>query len=181
MKRANITLYKKELYTDIDSKTYKRTDASYVGQPERTQNAVASDVNEPLDELLLMRYCDLWDARMRRRLKFCIVDEGDVLTYTDVPEESDRYEYKLQLDDSLTSSDVRAIGTLMHNFIVRGALHDWYLHCGVDVPATESLEALQDLEDEITGALRGRSYGRRPMQPFGPACYSYDEPTDLDL
>ena len=172
MKRASITLYKQELYTDIDSKTFKRTDASLVGQPERTQNAVASDVNEQLDELLLMRYCDLWDARMRRRLKFCIVDEGDVLTYTDAPDESDRYTYELQLDDSLTSSDVKAVGTLMHNFIVRGALHDWYLHCGVE--PTDTLDMLQDLEDEITSALRGRSYGRKPMQPFGPATWNYE-------
>ena len=43
MKQASITLYKKELYTDIDAKTFKRTDASLVQHPERTQNAVASD------------------------------------------------------------------------------------------------------------------------------------------
>ena len=174
MKQASITLYKKELYTDIDAKTFKRTDASLVQHPERTQNAVASDTKEELDELLLMRYCDLWDARLRRRLKFCIVDDGNVLTYTDAPEDNDRYTYNLQLDDLLTSSDVRAIGTLMHNFIVRGALHDWYLHCGVDITGVESLDALQDLEDEITSGLRGRSYGRKPMQPFGPAHWNYE-------
>lgn len=172
MKSASITLYKQELYTDIDSKTFKRTDASLVGQPERTQNAVASDVNEDLDELLLMRYCDLWDARLRRRLKFCIADEGDILYYTDAPENSDRYSYELRLDDTVTASDVRAIGTLMHNFIVRGALHDWYIHCGID--PTDTLDDLQTLEDEITSGLRGRSYGRKPMQPFGPASWNYD-------
>lgn len=171
MKSASITLYKKELYTDIDSKTFKRTDATLVGQPERTQNAVASDVNEELDELLLMRYCDLWDARMRRKLKFCIVDDSETLTYTDAPDESDRYTYSLSLDDTITASDVKSIGTLMHNFIVRGALHDWYIHCGVE--PTDTLDDLQDLEDDITSALRGRSYGRKPMQPFGPAHWEY--------
>ena len=135
---------------------------------------MASDTNEELDELLLMRYCDLWDARLRRRLKFCIVDDGDVLTYTDAPENNDRYTYSLQLDDSLTASDVKAIGTLMHNFIVRGALHDWYYGCGIDITGIYTEDALQDLEDEITSALRGRSYGRKPMQPFGPACWNYE-------
>lgn len=172
MKRASITLYRKELYTDIDSKTFKFTDASLVEQPERTQNAVMSDVQEELDELLVMRYCDLWDARMRRRLKFCIKDTGETLVYTDAPDSSDRYTYDLELDDSLTASDVKSVGTLMHNFIVRGALYDWYVHCGLT--PLDSLEALQDLEDEITSALRGRSYGHVPMQPFGPASWKYE-------
>ena len=172
MKKAKITLYRKELYLDIDSKTYKFTDASLVEHPERTQNAVMSNVEEDLDELLIMRYCDLWDARMRRKLKFCIKDEDEVLTYNDAPDNSDRYEYDLTLDDSITASDVKSVGTLMHNFIVRGALFDWYTHCGL--APLDTLDELQNLEDEITSALRGRSYGHKPMQPFGPASWNYE-------
>ena len=175
MKRAKIIIYKAEVDHDIDAGTYKRTDASLDGASDRQQNAVSSDAAEDLDGSLIARYRDRRDAKIRERLKYCLKkDPDEVLEYRNILNLDPAYIYELTVSDDITAADIESAGTKIHEYIVRGSLYDWYLGAGLQ--PTDSLESLQNLEDSIAASLRGRSWGHRPMQPFGPAFWDYDKP-----
>lgn len=174
-KRARIVIYKAEVDHDIDAGTFKRTDAALDGNSDRSQNAVASDAAEDLDGSLIARYRDRRDARVRERLKYCLKkDPNEVLEYDNTLSLDRAYVYELLVDESVTADDVKSAGTRIHEYIVRGTLYDWYLGAGLQ--PTDSLESLEELEDSVASSLRGRSWGHRPLQPFGPAFWDYDKP-----
>lgn len=175
MKPAKITIWKAEVDHDIDAATFKRTDATSDQSSERSQNAVASDSGENLDGSLIARYRDRRDVRIRERLKFCLKKKaGEVMEYDNTPNLDAAYIYELEVNDTVTPDDIKTAGTKAHEYLVRGALYDWYL--GTGQQPTDSAESLQALEDSIAATLRGRSYGHRPMQPFGPAFLDYEKP-----
>ena len=175
MKPARITIWKAEVDHDVDAHTFKRTDAALDERSDRTQNAVASDAAEDLDGSVIARYRDLRDARIRERLKFCLVRKPtDVLEYNNIKNLDPAYIYELMVSDSITADNIQSAGTRIHEYLVRGTLYDWYLGAGLQ--PTDTLESLQELEDGISAVLRGRSYGHRPMQPFGPAFWDYEKP-----
>lgn len=174
MRTATITLHKDLIDKDIDAGTYKRTDATLEQASLRAQNAVSSDASENVDGLLIARYRDVRDAKLRERLKFCLIQEENETLVADnsvniLPE----YVYNLRVDDQTTAADVKSISTMMHNYLVRGVLFDWYAYMGLQ--PIDSVASLEEMIDDIAGALRGRSYGRRPMQPFGPAFNPFNE------
>lgn len=173
MRTATITLYKAIIDKDIDSRTAKRVDASLDQASDRSQNAVASDATERLDGRLITRYRDLRDARLRSRLRFCLVKDTETeLVIDNVVKMTPAYIYKLQVPDDFTQDDLYALSTKMNDYITRGTLRDWYLNAGL--PPVDDEDALEELETDIASALRGKSYGRRPLQPFGPAHFAYD-------
>lgn len=175
MKPAKIIIYKAEVDRDIDAGTFKRTDAALEGAPDRQQNAVASDAAEELDGSLIARYRDRRDAIIRKRLKYCLKKEPhEVLVADNILNLDPAYIYELMVSDSVTLSDVESAGKRIHEYIVRGTLYDWYLGAGLQ--PTDTLDTLQELEDAVAASLRGRSWGHRPMQPFGPAFWEYDKP-----
>jgi hypothetical protein len=175
MKRARIIIYKAEVDHDIDAGTFKRTDAALDGSSDRQQNAVASDAAEDLDGSLIARYRDRRDARIRERLKYALKkDPNEVMEYRNILKADPAYVYELVVSDSVTADDIESAGTRIHEYIVRGTLYDWYLGAGLQ--PTDSADSLQALEDAIAASLRGRSWGHRPMQPFGPAFWEYDKP-----
>ena len=55
----------------------------------------------------------------------------------------------------------------MHEYIVRGALLDWYKRLGMQTAAVDPME-VADLEENIVSSLRTPSYTRVPLQPLGP-------------
>ena len=159
----------------MDAGTFKRTDAALDGNSDRSQNAVASDAAEDLDGSLIARYRDRRDARVRERLKYCLrKNPNEAMVYDNILKLDQAYIYELTVDDSVTKEDLKAAGTKIHEYIVRGTLYDWYL--GVGLQPTDTAESLQALEDAVAASLRGRSWGHRPMQPFGPAFWEYDKP-----
>lgn len=174
MKRINIRLEKTPIFDYIDGATYKRVDAELPDRNTRTQDAVASDSEDTADAFLINEYCNRRDARLRARLKFCLIDTsapGDVLTFDNTDVASDEYQYFMQVDDSFTSNDVKSLGTLMDSYIKRGAILDWYRHMHLEPTDTEI--EINELEDAIVSSLRGQAWGRRPPQPFGPACFNF--------
>lgn len=170
-----IRLLKKEIDYDIDARSYKRNDATPElanerESAERISNAVSSDSSEDLDGSLIMRYRDLRDARLRKALKFCLKKpEVDQYEFTNVPVYDKEYTYVLEVPDEMTVDDIRGMCTKMHEYIVRGTLHDWYTY--LSMKPTDDELTLGDLEDEIAGEFRGHSWVNRPLQPFGPAEY----------
>lgn len=174
-KRARIVIYKAEVDHDIDAATYKRTDAALDGSSDRQQNAISSDAAEDLDGSLIARYRDRRDARLRERLKYCLKrDPNEVMECDNILNLDRAYVYELLVDESVTPEDIKSATTRIHEYIVRGTLYDWYLGAGIQ--PTDSEESIQALEDNVAASLRGRSWGHRPLQPFGPAFWEYDKP-----
>ena len=173
MKNVRITIYKVLVDNDIDKRTFKRTDATLDQNSERSQNAVAADSKEELDGSLIARYRDTRDARIRQRLRFCLKKpDTEVLEYTNIIKTDPTYVYELTVGDDFTANDLQSIGTRIHDYLVRGTLYDWYLNAGLQPLDTD--DSLEELEDSISSSLRGKSYGRKPMQPWGPATYRYE-------
>lgn len=170
MKTVTITLKRQNILDFVDASTYKRTDATLDQASDRAQNALSSDSEDRNDAYLIGEYCDRRDATLRARLKFCIINDEEVLEYTNDETVGD-YVYKLKVDDSFTASDLRSIGKKMDEYIKRGAIFNWYLQAGLD--PTDNDMSIQVLEDEIAYALRGQPWGHRPMQPFGPAMFNF--------
>lgn len=175
MKTINIILHKDRLYKKIEAMTWKRADASLANRSEREQAAVSADTDdEAVDALLIEDYCNRRDARIRARLKFCLIDEtGDEMTFDNALIGDPTFEYKFKLDDNVTKGDVQSIGTLLDEYIVRGAIYDWYLRMGYDPVDSEA--SLQELEDSLVYAIRGKAWGYKPLSPFGPAKYDYNK------
>lgn len=172
MRIATIKLYKAIIDKDIDSLTAKRVDASLDQASDRSQNAVASDATERLDGRIITRYRDLRDAKLRARLKFCLVkDTNTDLCSDNVVRATPAYIYRLNVNDDFTQDDLDVLSTKMHDYILRGAVRDWYL--GAGLPVADDEDSLEELVTDIASSFRGKSYGRRPMQPFGPAEYRY--------
>lgn len=172
MKTATIKLYKEILDKDIDSRTAKRVDATLDQASDRSQNAIASDATEKLDGRLIVRYRDLRDAQLRARLRFCLVkDTTTELSIDNVVRITPAYIYVLNVSDDFSMDDLQALSTKMNDYIIRGTLRDWYLNAGLQPVDDE--DTLDELATDIASALRGKSYGHRPMQPFGPADFKY--------
>lgn len=172
---AKITLLKVELDKSIDESTWKRVDATMGEASQRQQNAVMSDAQENNDGFLLEEYRDRWESRLRTRLKFCLVKRvAECLEFVNVQTYEPAYIFDLMVGDNFTVDDLRSIGKRMHEYIVRGATYDWYLRMGIE--PTDNEQSIQQLEDDIVYALRGQAWGRRPMQPFGPAMFNYEKP-----
>lgn len=164
-KTVTITLYKKEIFYDMDANTYKKVDASMTDANPRAQNAVQSDVTEQLDSSLMGRICDNRDAQLRMRLMWCLKD-CDIDRVDNIPDDNPAYEYVLEVPEDFKGDKLKVLAAKMHDYIVRGGLLDWYYRCGLSNSMT-SVE-VQDIESDILSLLRPSS-ARRPMQPFGPA------------
>lgn len=164
MKTRRIILHKDQVLYDIEGLAYKLTEASAL--EGKAKNTMAADHNETLDGRLLARLTDLRDARMRKRLRFAL-KSATQLVACDNPSESKEYIYDLVLDEKFDDNMLEAVKTEMHEYVVRGALYDWYKKLGLQTSAIEQSE-VDALEDSVVSVLRTPSYVRRPMQPFGP-------------
>lgn len=172
MKTVTIKLKKNNIYSYVDNATYKFVDAAMDGEPERRQGAAASDSADRNDSTLIKQYCDRRDANLRSRLKFCLVDDMEtpkVLTNDFLEDEC--YEFKFKLEDEFTKDELKSVLVRMDSYIKRGAMLSWMIGAGIN--PTDSEQALEIELSEIVSLLRGRPWGRRPMQPFGPAMFNY--------
>lgn len=172
MKLITIILHKTLIHEFVDVSTFKRVDATQNQASERSQNALSSDVEEASDGILITEYCDRRDSELRRRLKFCISDIDEEVEFDNTPALEDRdYVYYLNVDNDFTNNDAKSVCKKMDTYIKRGAIFDWFIGAGLDAPDSET--ALNELLDDIVYTLRGRPWGKRPMQPFGPRFYNF--------
>ena len=167
--KLTIEIIKYEVLYDIDANTYKRMESNLAGQPDRVQNALSSDSKEELDKSLLYRYMQTRDAKLRKKLTFCLdkeeLTEGLVVTNRlKLDEPSFVYNLNVAEDFSAASADVLA--SMMHRYIVDGTIFDWYAYQHME--SNVSADQLEDMERKIPGLLR-KSFASRPLQPFGPA------------
>lgn len=179
---VTLRLLKEKIDHRIDAYTDKRNDATpgyseVLEANERVANATSSDTSEDNDGFLITHYRDRRDAQIRKALRYCLVDEEiyDGMVIDSFGDSGKWYIYKLSLpkDGGYTTSDLASFANTMEDYIVRGTLYDWYLNVGLQ--PTDTAESLDSLLDDIASQFRGKPYGRRPLQPFGPADYPMRE------
>lgn len=167
MKILTVRLNKAVIDNDIDQRTYKRTEASLQTMPEVSRDAAASDTTEGHDGAIVTRYRDLRDARLRKRLIRYITNELETTEFTNLPRtENPEYVYLFSVNDNFRTELMAAIKDHMHEYIVRGTIYDWFKHAGLSTADTD--KSLEEMENEILNAFRGKPCATRPLQPFGP-------------
>lgn len=155
MKTKTITIPKDEVHYDCEAHAYKLMDV--IGTDIKIKNAVAADSSDILDGRMLTRYTDLRDVEIRKSLAFCLSDNSDGQDYT----------YNLVLGDDIKESIISVVKTYLHEYLVRGTLYDWYKGCGIGQNPIDLQEVESYLEKAVAD-LRGKSWMKAPMQPFGP-------------
>jgi hypothetical protein len=135
------------------------------GEAERTQNALSSDSKEELDGSLINRYIAGRVAKLRRKLAFALKPGNATMTATPAASVPERINFDLLVPDKFTYEQLSAMSELMHEYVVKGAILDWYQFTGI--APTVSKEELELLESAIVSTLRV-GFTHRPLQPFGP-------------
>lgn len=168
MKDHIIRLSKPLIDNDIDHRTYKRMEASLQNAPETSKDAISSDTEESHDAAIITRYRDYRDARLRKRLVRFLVTEVPSYEYSNRPKSPfPEYLYVFRMPDDFRTETMEAVKDLMHEYIIRGTLYDWYRYAGL--PAVDTEQDLEEMENEILSELRGKPTATtRPLQPFGP-------------
>lgn len=167
MRLFTIRLLKTKIDEDIDHRTFKRMEVSLQGTPEVSKDAAASDTEEDHDAVIVTRYRDYRDAKLRKRLVRYLTNEIPSSEFADIlrsprPE----YVYTFSLPDDTRTELMAALKDMMHEYIVRGTIYDWYKYAGLQ--PTDSEASLEDMENDILNSLRGKPVTTRPLQPFGP-------------
>lgn len=166
MKSAKINIYKNLVLAEIDAQTFKRVDGVLAAEADQIKNAVSSDSEEALDMNLLHRYMETRDAVLRNRLAFCLVDDDEDLTVTnELEKDVESFDYSLKVPDTMNKPRLASLAKKMHNYIVQGALVDWYAM--QNMKGNVGTAELEEMETEIVCMLRS-SFVKRPLQPFGP-------------
>lgn len=164
MKTRKIILHKDQILYDVEGMAYKFAEANAL--EGKAKNTLAADHNETLDGRLLSRMMDVRDARLKKRLRFALAPVNRDVS-CDNPGEEQEYVYSLSLADGFDDNMLDVVKVQMHEYIVRGALLDWYKRLGMQTAAVDPIE-VADLEENIVSSLRTPSYTRVPLQPFGP-------------
>lgn len=167
MKLRKVTVFKREVYDDLELYTYKHVEASDIQDPKKA-NAVSADTSESLDGRILTRHVKFREAKLRKLVPFAMAKKTD-LHADDVPElDDDKLVFWLKLPEDWDDNLLDPLAQYFHRFIVWGALYDWYGEIGSPQAAFYARD-LEELEAEIINSLRTPSIAKKPLQPFGPA------------
>lgn len=150
-----ITLIKEVIDNDIDHRTYKRMEASLKGLPDVSQDAASSDTEEDHDFSIISRYRDFRDAKLRRKLSRWMSSDTGIDEYDNLPSADEAYIYTFSVPDDFSDEQAKALEVLMHEYIVRGAVFDWYKFAGIQPVDSEA--SLNEVEEDIVYYLGGTS------------------------
>lgn len=164
MKTREIILHKDQLLYDVEGLAYKYAEANAL--EGKAKNTLAADHNETLDGRLLSRMIDSRDAQLRKRLRFALIPTT-VDAVNNKLEERKELVYTLSVADKFDDNLLDVVKVQMHEYVVRGALLDWYKRLGIQTIAVDAGEVLE-IEESIVSSLRTPSYMKAPLQPFGP-------------
>lgn len=164
MKAKRIILHKDQVLYDVEALAYKLTEATAL--EGKAKNTLAADHNETTDGRVLARMMDVRNANLRKRLSFALVPLIQEVACNN-PSEAKEYVFDLRLSDKFDDNQLEIVKTYMHDYLVRGTLYDWYKKLGLQTEAVDAGEVME-LEANIVSILRGPSYTKVPLQPFGP-------------
>lgn len=162
-----LTIYKEEVYKDIDLFTHKHADA-HEEMGLHTGNAVSSDSSENVDMAVLSRLVELRDSKLRVIFQHSLEEIEKVSADNRITLDDDAFRYHFMVTDDFNDNTLKPLVEFIQRYLVYGALFDWYSQMGMQQAAFYGSQ-LQDVEEQLSSILRGRSIVKRPMQPFGPA------------
>jgi len=136
-KQHTITIKKAELFFDIDKFSLDFSKVSG-GDNVRRADRIAFDTSTTNGERTAVRLCDKRMADIRQLLEKFI----DTTTSTETNDQLASGDYTLAICITTEAEDniFSPITDLIHDYIVNGALADWYVETGVGVNA-EALNA----------------------------------------
>jgi len=170
-KLRKITVYKRDVYDDIELLTYKHVEGSDIQGAEK-RNAVSADTTEGLDGRIIIRLVAFRDAQLRKLMPFAMAKRTDLGADDVMTLDDDRFHYWLKLPEDFDDNLLEPLAEYFHRFLVWGALYDWYGQLG-NPQAGFYAKDLDELEAEIQNTLRTPSIAKKPLQPFGPAKRPY--------
>lgn len=169
-KTRTITIMLNEVYRDIDDLTYKYAEVSDVPSPS-VKNGMTSDTTDHLDGLLLARAVDYRDAKLRAWIgRFLGEERMDGVVNTLISK--DRIVYRLNLEDTFQDALLRPICSMIHRYLVFGALFDWYGPGMGSRQAQNYSSELDSLEQDIMDELNSDvTIVQKTKQPFANRTY----------
>lgn len=164
MKKRTIILHKDELLYDIEALAYKLAEGTAL--EGKAKNTLSADHNETLDGRVLGRMIDVRHATLRRKLAFALSGEQKE-SVCNAPTPGSEIVFALSVSKSLDDGLIDVAKTYMHEYIVRGVLLDWYRRLGLQTVAVSESD-VQEMLDNVINIMRGPSYMKAPLQPWGP-------------
>lgn len=164
-KERTITIDKNLVFRQVDAMSYKFGEVASAS-PD-VADKVQSDSAESLDGMILSPMLALRASVLKKRLKFClapVVDgSGDNTNLLE-----DKIVFKLVLPASFDDNDLDGTAILIHEYLVRGVLADWYSSIGTDLKNSYASDA-QILENQIIDALREPVVVQHHALPYYPS------------
>lgn len=165
-KRRIIKISRKYIYEDIDTYTYKYAEASSIPEPQQ-RDAISSDSHERPDGHMLARNVEYREAQVRTLLKRFIESENQVIIADDELRQNPYIIFKLIVPDELKDEMLKSVATYIHNYLVFGALFDWYGKGMGSKQAAAYAAELEDIETNITNIMVCETVIIPPLNPWG--------------
>ena len=140
MKTRVITFKKKDLFIDIDNLSLSLSRVSG-SEDVRRADALATDTSTANGTRTFTRLTDKRVAELKRLMRDFLAPQTTA-EWDNLLSDAD-YAIALSVTEEMLDEDVDAAIPLMHDYLVKGALSDWYSEVGVG-PA-ESLSAQAQL------------------------------------
>lgn len=129
MKDWTVTLAKKDVYFDIDFLSHKYSETSGGENPVR-DDGVATETDAAGSKRIVRRLCDNRAADIRVQLARFIKPTSAV-SGNDTQDDAN-WTFNLYVPTEADGSTLAPLAELFHEYIVTGALHDYYAHLGVN-------------------------------------------------
>ena len=149
LKQRKITLHKNLLLHDIDVMSYKLAETSLQGE---ARDNVASDSEDGLDGAVIGQLLEARESALRKKLAFCL-KEIEIIEIDNVTELDGTFVYDLILPASFKDIELRTAVKLMHDYLVKSVLLDWYTHIGTNFGSTLAVEVVQ-IESKVLDIFR---------------------------
>lgn len=153
-----ITIFKDKVLADIDALSSKLADTVVEGVEGK--DAVASESDYGLDGYVISSLLDHRDALLRKRL-VSILEKEVIETIDNAGENEDTYVYTLILPEDYEDTRLRSAVRLIHDYLVRGTLADWYTKIGTSYGA-ELLADAEGIENGIVSTVMTELLRHRP-------------------
>lgn len=164
LKDRKITLHKSRIFKDIEDLTMKLADTSLADQTVETKDAVAADVEEGLDGGVLAAFAEERDTRLRVKLDFCLRPEL-IYEIDNTLELEPDFVFNLALPMSFQDKHLKTAAVMMHEYMVKAVLFDWYRHIG-SAYGNFLAQEVEDLERKIVMAFDTPGFVKRPREPY---------------
>lgn len=165
-----VKLLKKDLLFDMDASTHLLSEAEKAQATAKQADILATDSTEVFGLRVLSRYLETRGAQLSQVLNN-YVPTTSVSTGTYTPKDDqlkltgtsvNAIEYTFKVSVEYNDSNTQPLALLMHEYVVKGALLDWYnalgINKGVEIPAR-----LQELEARMHSLFLARDFFEMTM------------------